>query len=119
MGAEKITNLTRRASITAPFERADTLFARARGLMFRQKPLAILFSFETFERHSIHSFFVPFEFDAVYLNEYMKVVDLYSRVKPFVPLLTPARSAFYLLELPPGDAARLKLQIGDEVKIGK
>lgn len=118
MGKTKISNPARKASITVPFERADTLGQRARGLMFRPAPLAILFTFDSVERHSIHSFFVPFEFDAVYLDERMRVNEVFARVRPFVPLLTPSIPARYLLELPPGDGARLKLQIGDQIKIG-
>lgn len=113
----RISNPARKASILVSFERADTLPARARGLMFRQTPLAILFSFDSSDRHSIHSFFVPFEFDAVYLDEQMRVSEIFERVKPFTPLLTPSLPAKFLLELPVGHAAKLKASAGDRIQI--
>lgn len=116
-GKAKITNPRAKASLTLPYERADTLFSRARGLMFRQKPLAILFTFDFAAAHSIHSLFVPFEFDAVYLDEKMRVTEIFSCVKPFIPLLTPAIPAKFLLELPAKDALRLKLNSGDIIQI--
>ncbi len=114
-----IQNASRKTSIRAPFERADTVNSRFRGLMFRKAPLAILFSFDWTDCHSIHSLFVPFDFDAVYLDEQMKVTEVFSRIHPFIPLLTPTIPARHLLELPPGEAEKLKLQKGDLVKIGR
>ncbi len=115
----KISNPARKTAISVPFERADTLFTRARGLMFRSRPLAILFTFDYTGHHSIHSFFVPFEFDAVFLDENWKVVDSYERVRPFTHLITPVRPASYLLEMPAGHASKLKIRNGDVLKLNE
>jgi uncharacterized membrane protein (UPF0127 family) len=40
-------------------------------------------------------------------------------VRPFVPLLTPTQPARYLLELPAGLSAKLKIQIGDRLQINE
>jgi len=91
------------------YEIADTPSARARGLMFRKKPKRILFRFGKPGRYSIHSFFVAFPFDAIYLDCEMRVLEKYLSVQPFVPLLVPKKHACYLLELPEGEGKKLKL----------
>jgi uncharacterized membrane protein (UPF0127 family) len=91
------------------YEIADTPASRSRGLMFRSKPKRILFKFGRPGRYSIHSFFVAFPFDAIYLDGEMRVTEVYLSVPPFVPLLVPKRPASFLLELPEGEGRKLKL----------
>lgn len=112
-----VSNLTRAASIRVPLERADTLLSRCRGLMFRPTPLAIFFTFPHSGRHSIHSFFVPLPFDAVFLDERMRVSDLFLSIPPFTPLVAPSAPCRYLLELPAGGARTLKARHGDKLRI--
>ena len=113
----QIRNLSNSSSLSLSLEPASTLSARMRGLMFRKEPAALLFTFDWTDRHSIHSFFVAFPFDAIYLDERGQVADVFERVPPFSPLLTPRAPARYLIELPPGDAARLHARIGDKLAI--
>jgi len=98
------------------YEIADTPSACARGLMFRSKPARILFRFGKPGRYSIHSFFVFFRFDAIYLDSGMRVLEKYLSVQPFVPLLVPKKQACYLLELPEGEGKKLK--IGERIDLG-
>jgi len=95
------------------FEVADSLFSRARGLMFRNNPVTILFKFDSTGRNSIHSFFVFFEFDAVYLDKNKRVVDCYERIAPFTLLVVPKKPSHYLVEFPPGAIKKHKIQVGD------
>ncbi len=97
------------------YEIADTPSARSRGLMFRSKPKRILFRFGKPGRYSIHSFFVFFRFDAVYLDSEMRVLEKYLGVRPFVPLLVPKKQASYLLELPEGEGKGLRL--GERIEL--
>ena len=62
-----ITNATKKKSIKAKLETADTNFKKVRGLMFRDEIVPILFVFGYNGIFSIHSYFVKKEFDAVYL----------------------------------------------------
>ncbi len=98
-------------------EQANTSISRLRGLMFRQKPASILFTFAWPDLHGIHSFFVSFPFDAVYLDEQGKVVDVFERVPPFTPYVSPRKPVRYLIELPPGMAGRLHLKPNNSVKL--
>lgn len=113
----RLTNLSTKQSLTLRLERADDMFARARGLMFRKEPANILFTFDYAARHGIHSFFVANPFDALYLDAGWVAVDVMHRVAPFQPYLEPRGEARYLIELAPGLAERLGVKIGDRLEV--
>ncbi|MCX6776973.1 MAG: DUF192 domain-containing protein [Candidatus Micrarchaeota archaeon] len=103
-------------TLTKEFEIADTTFKRTRGLMFRSsisKPLLFIMPSESAELSSIHSLFVFFPFDAVFLNSKGVVVDIRERIKPFTLKITPAKPAKYILEMEAGGAKRRKIRVGD------
>lgn len=100
------------------FELADTTLKMTRGLMFRsdiKKPLLFIFPRESRELNAIHSFFVFFPFDAVFLNSGGFVIDIRSNIKPFTMSITPRKPAKFLIEMKAGDAARMKIRIGDRL----
>ena len=115
----RISNSSRSKHLDCALEPAQSLGARMRGLMFRRKCASLLFTFDWTDRHSIHSFFVAFPFDAIYLDERGRVADVFESVPPFSPLLTPRSPVRYLLELPPGSAKKLSARIGDNFSISK
>lgn len=79
------------------FELCDTLFKNFRGLMFSPKRNIILVApTESIAHSSIHSFFVFYPFNAVFLNENKEVVD-HKRIMPF-SLYSPKRPAKYVIE---------------------
>ncbi len=78
---------------------AKTIVERAIGLMFSREKKNILFVFDREGYHPIHSFFVPFSFDAIYLNKDWKVVDVISDIKPFSVYICNKKPAKYLIEL--------------------
>ncbi len=98
-------------------EVANTPLSRMRGLMFREKPCAIWFEFEEEKKWSIHSFFVSFPFDAVFLDAGMGVVDVVSSIPPFTPNVTPKKACKFLLELPEGSVRKLKIKAGDRFMV--
>lgn len=71
------------------------------GLMFKKKETAkiLLFDFKKPTRIGIHSFFVFFDFVAVWLDEENKVIEI-KKVKPWVPLLKPKKPFVKLIEIP-------------------
>jgi len=77
------------------------LLEKSIGLMFssRENAKILLFSFNKKQRIAIHSFFVFYNFLAVWLDNSDKVVDL-KIVKPFRPCVFPSRDAFKLVEIP-------------------
>jgi len=84
------------------------------GLMFKNKAFPLLFEFDsqgTF-RNAIHSLFCP-PFDAVFLNSEKRVVFILKNVGPFKPFLRSPKPNKFLLELPPGEAR--KLRVGEKL----
>jgi uncharacterized membrane protein (UPF0127 family) len=100
-------------------EFANTFWEKTRGLMFR--PMlehALIFPLERESRigASIHSFFVFFPFDVLFLDEGQKVVDT-KMVGPFRFNVRPKDPAKYIIELPPGAIRDSGVRIGDTVRI--
>jgi len=111
----KITNSKK--SMNSFFEICDTFNSRMRGLMFRAHPAFLLFEFGLADLNPIHSFFVIFPFDAVYLDSEHKVVAAFEAVSPFTPYLEPNKVNKFLLEAPVGFIKELEIKEGDKLKI--
>jgi len=77
------------------------LFEKAIGLMFSNKEKAeiLLFDFDKKQSIKIHSFFVFYDFLAVWLDEKNKIVDL-KKVSPFCFCVSPKKACFKLVEIP-------------------
>jgi uncharacterized protein len=94
-------------------EVADTAVARARGLLGRKELPAgegILIR----PGFSIHTFFMRFPIDAVFLDRSGLVVDVVGRLKPW---RTATRlRARAVLELAAGEAERLTLRAGERLE---
>ncbi|MFA5381549.1 MAG: DUF192 domain-containing protein [Candidatus Micrarchaeia archaeon] len=97
-------------------EIANTFFSKVRGLMFRKNPKRILFIFDKEGIYSIHSFFVFFKFDAIYLDKNMKIVEIFKNIKPFTPLIKPTKKAKYLLEMEVESVKKLNLHKNITIK---
>lgn len=97
---------------------ADSFFSKLRGLMFRRKVdygLLFILNKETRSKSSIHSFFVFFKFDAVFMGKEGKVIDIKRKIKPFNPLIVPKKPCKYILELPNGKADELEIEEGNKL----
>ncbi len=91
---------------------ADSFWLRFRGLMFRKKPVVIVFPFKKPTKYgaSIHSFFVFFDFYAIYINR-DGVISEKILVKPFKLKITPKEKTICLIEIP--------IDFGKKFKIGE
>ena len=80
---------------------ADNFLLRFRGLMFRKKPVVIVFPFKKPTKYgaSIHSFFVFFDFYAIYINK-EGIISEKILVKPFQFRITPKEETICLIEIP-------------------
>lgn len=81
-------------------EKCETILSKCRGLMFRSLASApnLLFIFKKKTRQPIHSFFVCFDFVAVWFDG-GKVIDV-KLVKPWTPSITSKARFDKLLEIP-------------------
>ena len=76
---------------------ASSILPQIRGLMFRSKPVCILFDFREEAIHPIHSLFVFFPFYAIYISKGKKVLEK-ARIGPFQLFHRNSSAARYLLE---------------------
>jgi len=111
-----IENATRKKTVRAALEIADTNFKRMRGLMFRDELVPMLFLFGYEGSFPIHSYFVKAEFDAVYIASGGRVSEVFRRIPPGTALVSPKEKSAYLLELPPEMTDRLCIEEGDVLR---
>lgn len=88
---------------------ARSFAEKTAGLMFKKKAFPLLFEFGSpgTKRNAIHSFFCP-QFDAVFLDSQKRVVFILKNTRPFLLFLYPPFPSQFLLELPPGEAAKVR-----------
>ncbi len=84
-------------------EVCDTVFKRARGLMFRSNPSPLLFVFNKPTRQPIHSFFCK-PFRAIWMRD-GKIIDE-KTVLPFKLSVIPKGDFTALVEIPLKTAAK-------------
>jgi len=100
-------------------EWADNSLKKARGLMFRKKlDKALIFALngETRVGAAIHSLFVFFPFDIIWLDKEKKIVGM-KTVGPWRLFESPKEKAKYFIELPAGSIERTKVKIGDRINL--
>lgn len=100
----------------------DSFLSKVRGLMFRRKSWFDHYLLFKFKRESkffsaIHSFFVFFRFDAVFLNKDKKIVDIKKNIRPFKISIVPDEPSKFLLEMPAGKTDKEDLEIGQKIEI--
>jgi uncharacterized membrane protein (UPF0127 family) len=108
-----IVNLTRR-NVVCVGELADRPLARMRGLMWRGGLPAgegLLLR----PAPSIHTAFMRFPIDAVFLDRSLRVLAVVERVRPW--RTASKRSARAVLELPAGESARRGVRVGDRLEL--
>lgn len=109
-----ITNQTRGGVVCETAAIADNPWLRLRGLLGRDSlppGEGLLLN----PSPSIHSAFMRFEFDAVFLDRNMRVVRLVERMPPWKA--RGAKGARSVLELAAGEIQRRGVQVGDELAV--
>jgi len=90
------------------------LVEMGRGLMFRSRKnaRALLFSLDKPSRKAIHSFFVFFDFVAVWLDDKNKIIEI-KTIDRFRPYIVPKRPWKKLIEVPVSEryAEEIKLLV--------
>ncbi len=111
-----IRNQTRQTVLADAAELADTSEKRRRGLL-KHTSLAPGEGLWIAPCESVHTFFMKFPIDLVYLDKKLKV----KKVRHAVPAwrLSACLSAHSVLELPAGAAALAKTQVGDVLETEK
>ncbi len=109
-----ILNLTRGNVLCEQVEIADSALPRMRGLLGRRSLPSgegILLQ----PAPSIHTAFMRFRFDVVFLDASLRVIRTVEHVRPWRVVI--ARHAASVLELAAGEIARRKVQLGDQIVV--
>jgi uncharacterized protein len=110
----QVVNQTRGNVVCERTELAENLFTRMRGLLGRaglDQGSGMLFRGES----SIHSAFMRFDFDAVFMDRELRVIRVAGDIRPWKAL--GAKGCRNVLELAAGEAARLGIEVGDQLAV--
>lgn len=95
-------------------EKAESFFSRALGLMFRKRigrEEGLLIRFPPRTSCSIHSFFMRFPIDLIFIDDRMRVVDLTTLERWRV--YKPVKRCRWVLEVNRGIIKEKNVEIGD------
>jgi uncharacterized membrane protein (UPF0127 family) len=84
------------------------------GLMFRKQIKPLIFVFKTPKIVPLHTWFVKFPIDLVFLNDCFEVVELKKDLMPF-KRYAPQNKAMFVLELPEHTIVNSDIELGDIV----
>jgi len=103
-------NKSKNCLIAAKALIADNFLLRFKGLMFRDsigEEEALIF----YQTPSIHTFFMRFPIEVVFLNQKLQVVKIYEELRPGKVVFSASSSI--AIELPAHKTSKQTLEIGD------
>ena len=107
-----VKNATRNTIIALGSNVADSELSRAIGLMFsRPTQAAMVLKFGKDVPISLHTYFVFFPIDILFVDSKLRVVEL-TAMQPFATY-SAKRKARYVVELPAGTIRKSKTRVGD------
>lgn len=111
-----LVNKTTNQTLIPQLEVAKTFWKRGKGLLGRtelpkDEALWILHC------NSIHTFFMNFAIDCVFVDKNLKVKAVYEDVRPW-RLLLPVLGASSVIEMSSGSVRRMKVSVGDQLYVG-
>lgn len=112
----KLENRTKKNIISSKVMHARSIFARMKGLLGHKNLMADeVMWIEPCK--SIHTWFMRFPIDAVFVNQNLQVVTLKSNIHPW-RLVWPNWQATSVFELPQGTIAKKNIESGDQLYVG-
>lgn len=111
----EIHNLTRGTLLAGQAEIVRSFWARGKGLLGRSG-LAAGEALIIYPNNSVHTFFMRFTIDVVFVDRQDRVVGLRPAMAPNRPF-AGAFAARYTIELPEGAIAASQTAIGDQLAI--
>lgn len=110
-----VENQTRNCTLAEQCELARTFWARGRGLLGRprlERGQGLLI----YPEWSIHTFFMRFPIDVLFLDRQDQVVGMRTEMPPNRPY-AGVWGACYVIELPPGLLITTGTQVGDKLSL--
>lgn len=111
-----LLNKTTQQVLIPRLEVADTFQTRGKGLLGR-KSLATDQALWIPRCNSIHTFFMKFAIDCVFVDRHLKVRKVCHDVRPW-RLVLPVWGASSVVEMSSGTAQRLNINVGDQLHVG-
>ncbi len=105
------------AILATEVKTANTFFTRLKGLMFTNE-LPVGTALHITPCGSIHTFFMQYSIDVIYLDTQRRIVGLQSNLAPG-KLGAVITSAASVLELPAGTLERTQTQVGQQIEFHK
>ena len=109
-----IKNISKNKIVVKDYVKCYDWASKLFGLMFRKQITPLVFVFNKEKIISLHSFFVKFPIDVVFLNELFEVVELKQNLKPY-QFYTPKNKALFVLELPEHSIVNSSIELRDIV----
>ncbi|MCD6522785.1 MAG: DUF192 domain-containing protein [Candidatus Diapherotrites archaeon] len=109
-----------RKKLKMSIEFAHTPWQKFKGLMLRKDfdgALIFVLNRKTRIGASIHTMFMRFPIDILFLDEKHRVVDIARNVKPWTLNITPKKPCRFVIEMKAGKARGIK--IGDSIRFSK
>ena len=110
----KINILSDNKEIQCDIYLATTFIERLKGLMFSVNEYGLFFE----NCNSVHTCFMKFNLDIIGFDKNLKIVQIYSNIKPF-KFIMPAKDVKHILEIPSSFNTQGSFQSGMFVKIEK
>ncbi|HLG18201.1 MAG TPA: DUF192 domain-containing protein [Bdellovibrionota bacterium] len=111
----RVRNMTRQMILADRVEQANRLWPRMKGLLGRSN-LPEGHGLWISHCNSIHTWFMRFPIDVVFVSSDQRVVRLLEQVSPF-RMTRPSLSARSVLELAAGTLARRLTHVGDQLSL--
>jgi uncharacterized membrane protein (UPF0127 family) len=111
----RILNTTSGRLLAQSAEVADSFWSRMRGLL-GHAPLTQGEGMLIMPCQWIHTLFMSFSIDVVYLSDDLRVVHLQEDVSPN-RLCSPVSRASCVVELPPGAISRTGVEVDDQLEL--
>ncbi len=110
-----VKNLTRNSILAVKSRLADSAIKRVVGLMFsKQTRSAMILKFGRETQVSLHTFFVFFPIDVLFVDGNDRVVEIAEGMRPFTSY-AGRRKAKCVVELPAGAIRRSRTRVGDRL----
>jgi uncharacterized membrane protein (UPF0127 family) len=93
---------------------ANTFFKRLRGLMFRRR-LAPAEALWLRPCNGVHTFWMLFAIDVIFLDRELRIVKLVENMRPF-RVTKPHMAARSVLEVPARTISKVDLKVGDHLE---
>lgn len=109
-----IKNKSKNKIVAKEYIKCYDRISKTFGLMFRKQIKPLIFIFKYPRIYSLHTYFVKFPIDLVFLNDCFEVIEIKKDLKPF-KRFTPKRAASFVLELPEHSITNSNTEVGDIV----